>query len=63
LNHATGDKQYRAGFLFNRVPRWSKKAFKTATQAYAYGQRVMERYNRLRDTALAAERPHKTEEF
>ena len=61
LNHATVDKQYRAGFLVDGMPRWSKKVFKTATQAYEYGQRMVERL--LRDTDLAAERPHKTEEF
>jgi hypothetical protein len=63
VNRGSGEKCYRAGFTVNGFPRWSSKTFRRATEAEEYGKRVIERYRRLRDYALAVDRPHKTEEF
>jgi hypothetical protein len=63
VNRGSGEKFYRAGWLFKGNARWSRRPWRTATMAEEYGKRVVERYNRFRDYALAVDRPHKTEEF
>lgn len=52
-DRARGKKFYRAGFELRGVARFSRRSFRTASEAEDYGARVLLRWFRLYGAALA----------